>query len=313
MTRVVSSRRTAASEAVFGSAARGDNDALSDRDVLIVDDDVAVLSSRIQALEAEGASVASYTFAQLAALSARGALFIQHLKLEANISRDRNGRLGKLLAGFVPKDDYSAEIEENTHLSKLAGLVPVGARGMLLAADILYVTVRNHGVLSLASRGIHVYAFDNVVALLERERMIAPGGARALKALRFLKCLYRNGEGGRAHAAKEAIDIALAVLPSEYFPPEICGVDPRDIIGAPVPQPGASSYLVLRDLERRLVALQMLGREHLLKGDGLKLAAWIANPRAYAMTSCRNAPRLQSAIARAARIDADEILIAAQR
>lgn len=34
-------RETASAEAVFGSVARGDSDPMSDRDVLIVDDDIA--------------------------------------------------------------------------------------------------------------------------------------------------------------------------------------------------------------------------------------------------------------------------------
>ena len=65
----------AKAEAVFGSASRGDNDALSDRDILIVDTDIHLLNRRQAALEASGWSVASYTFAKLNALVRKGALF----------------------------------------------------------------------------------------------------------------------------------------------------------------------------------------------------------------------------------------------
>jgi predicted nucleotidyltransferase len=50
----VNTPSSAASEAVFGSAARGDADHLSDRDYLILDDDKDVLSQRAKELEAEG-------------------------------------------------------------------------------------------------------------------------------------------------------------------------------------------------------------------------------------------------------------------
>ena len=288
--------RPASAEALFGSAARGDTDALSDRDVLIVDDDVKALAARTAELETQGVSVASYTFAKLMALAAHGALFVQHLKLEAHITKDADGRLTKLLADFSPRTDYSADIADNVMLSALAGTVPTGARGVLLAADILYVGVRNHGVLSLAERGIHVYGFDSVTAALETEGLVAPGGARALGALRFLKSLYRSGEASRGDAVNAAVESALSVLPPAFFPSRIRALDPRRIIDAPPPT-GNGAYLVLRDLERRLVALQALGHDPDLDADLARLARWIANPRAYASISHRLAPRVHAAIA----------------
>jgi hypothetical protein len=276
--------------------ARGDADSLSDRDILIVDDNVKALAARSAELKSQGASVASYTFPKLMALAARGALFVQHLKLEAQVTRDVGGRLTKLLTDFAPHSDYSAEIADNAALSALAGTVPTGARGMLLAADILYVGVRNHGVLSLAERGVHVYGFDAVTAGLEAEGLVAPGGARALGALRFLKCLYRSGEAGRGDAVGDTVETALGVLPPAFFPTHIRALDPRRIIGAPHPT-GAAAYLVLRDLERRLVALQALGCDPTLDADLARLARWITNPRAYASISHRLAPRVQAIIA----------------
>lgn len=288
--------RHASAEALFGSAARGDADALSDRDVLIVDDDVEALSARSEELESQGASVASYTFAKLMALAACGALFVQHLKLEAQVTRDVGGRLTKLLADFSPRSDYSAEIADNAALSALAGTVPTGARGVLLAADILYVSVRNHGVLSLAERGLHVYGFDAVIAGLEAEGIIASGGARSLSALRFLKCLYRSGEPGRDDAVQNTVENALSALPAAFFPKRIRPLDPRRIVSAPRPA-SSTAYLVLRDLERRLVALQALGYDPAVHADLAALARWISNPRAYATISHRLAPRLHATIA----------------
>jgi hypothetical protein len=285
-------------EALFGSAARGEADALSDRDVLIVDDDVEVLAARTAELASQGASVASYTFAKLMALAARGALFVQHLKLEAQVTSDLSGRLTRLLADFSPRADYSAEITDNAALSALAGTVPTGGRGVLLAADILYVGVRNHGVLSLAERGVHLYAFDAVTAGLESEGLIAPGGARALGALRFLKCLYRSGESGGFEAA-HVLKAALDVLPPEFFPRRVRAFVPRRILATPRPT-SAVPYIVLRDLERRLVALQALGHDPAVDADLARLARWIANPRAYASISQRLAPCVQTTIQRLA-------------
>lgn len=297
MTLPATSPRPASAEALFGSAARGNADGLSDRDILIVDDDFELLAARSAELEAQGASVASYTFAKLTALAAHGSLFVQHLKLEAKLTRDRGGRLTRLLADFAPRSNYSAEIADNATLSALAGIVPTGTRGILLAADILYVSARNHGVLSLAERGIHAYAFDQVTAGLESEGLIATGGARALGALRFLKCLYRSGETCRGTAARDAVEAALGVLPPTFFPTTVSVRDPHLVMAVPHPTT-TIAYVVLRDLERRLVALQALGHQSGSNADLAQLTRWIVNPRAYASLSCRLAPRVRTALAR---------------
>lgn len=287
----------ASAEALFGSTARGDADAHSDRDFLIVDDDPKVLALRSAELEAQGASVASYTFAKLMSLATHGALFVQHLKLEARICRDADGRLAKLLADFLPKTTYSQEINDNATFTALAGSVPAGNRGVLFAADILYVGVRNFGVLTLAERGIHVYGYDAVTAGLESEGLVASGGARALSSLRFLKCLYRKGEFVCGDTIHDTVEAALEVLPAAFFPKCIKIFDPLWFITAP-PAPDKFAYLVLRDLERRLVALQALGLDPELDAELAQLARWIANPRAYASITHSLAPDVQATIAK---------------
>ncbi len=284
---------SASSEAVFGSAARGDADAMSDRDILIIDSDPVVLRTRARVLEADGWSVASYTFAKLEALARKGALFLQHLKLESRIVVDREDRLAKLLAAFQPHSDYSDELGENARLAALAAIVPEGNRGTLLAADILYVAVRNFGVLSLAERGVHAYSFEAIGAALEENGLIAPRGARAIAALRFLKVLYRSGHAESGDSARRAVEEALAVLPNSFFPSSLHYATSREIVEMPAPCETAASYLVLRDLERRLVALQTIG---CVRDDLALLSRWIVNPRAYASMADRLAPRVRVAM-----------------
>lgn len=279
----------AASEALFGSLSRGDADAMSDRDVLIVDDDIDVLRSRGAQLTRQGASVASYTFSKLEALAAQGALFLQHLKLEARIDKDRGSRLSNLLHEFRPKNDYSREINDNAGLAALAGVVPYGPRGLLFAADVLYVSARNYGVLALAQGGIHVYSFNEVVAELENQGLIIRGGASALSSLRSLKCLYRSRKKPRGEKIEEVIRKSLEVLPQAYFPSKLLIEDPRSIVLMSRPLQ-KSAYVELRDLERRWLGLLELDPNLLLRGRLLKLQSWIENPRAYTSVSARLSP-----------------------
>jgi hypothetical protein len=286
----------ASAEAIFGSSSRGDGDAMSDRDILIVDEDTDVLRRRTRELEADGSSVASYTFAKLRYLASRGALFIQHLKLEAKIICDNDGKLGSLLDSFKPLESYRAEIQENARLAALAGATPSGPRGTLLAADMLYVAVRNFAVLKSAERGIYDFAYSTLLEGLEAEKVILSGGARALLRLRFLKCLYRAGEQERGRHVRQTVIQALAVLPRAHFPKKLDIVEPQAILQSSAPPGKVSSYVHLRDLERRLVALEALQPGAKATGDLAKLSKWIANPRSYAAISSRLAPRLRAVL-----------------
>lgn len=269
---------------------------MSDRDILIVDDDTATLCSRMRELEADGWSVASYTFAKLEALSAKGALFVQHLKLESKILVDANGRLNALLRSFKPKKNYEQELAQNARLANLAGIVPNGPRGPLLAADILYVAVRNFGVLRLAERGIHLYSYDHILEALESEGLLGATGASALSPLRFLKCVYRAGETERGGHTLALLNRALSCLPTGNFPRSVVLEPPSAIISEAAPTKPASAYLLLRDLERRYVAMTAIVPKPVVEGDLALLSSWIANPRAYAALSGTAAPRLRAAI-----------------
>jgi len=287
----------ASTEAIFGSASRGDADARSDRDILIADDDVAVLKARTRALEAEGWSVAAYTFAKLHYLVQHGALFIQHLKLESTVLRDQDGRFGRLLTSFQPLKSYRGQLRANDRLAQLAGTASSGPRGMLLAADILYVALRNFGVLSLAERGIHTYAFSSILEALEAERVISPGGRRVLMELRFLKCLYRAGERERGNRIQRAVLQALSALPSPHFPKRLVVLHPRTVVLSPAPLESEGAYFQLRDLEKRFVALETL-RPNAPANAGIeKLSRWISEPRRYASLSRKVAPQLRRALA----------------
>jgi len=285
--------QSAASEAIFGSSARGDSDALSDRDILIVDDDMDVLRTRGTELSALGWSVASYSFRKLEAMSARGVLFVQHLALEAEIARDRDDRLRGLLASFLPKTDYGPELAANAQLAELASYYPAGYRGELWAADVLYVAVRNFGVLWLAERGIYRFAYDAILRELARSGAIADAAIADLVGLRFIKCLHRGGEKLQPGRVAVGIDRAIAALPPSVFPTAARPLQPGDLLSRKAPEVSAAGYLVLRDLERRLIAT-----EDALGGDAIDgkledLRRWIRNPRAYALTGASLAPALR--------------------
>lgn len=287
----------AASEAEFGSSARGDADALSDRDFLIVDDDVRVLRERSAVLRAEGFSVASYTFSKLEHLSRVGALFVQHLRLEANVSVDRDGRLGRLLASFRPKSSYSPEIADNGALARLIARIPPGPVAEMWAADVLYVTMRNFGVLSLAERGRYVFAYDAILDALREEDLLDREAVANLRQLRFMKSLYRGDATGSHGVVGLKVRSALAGLPRDHFPQASSIVPAASVLSAPGPAESASPYLLLRDLEKRLIAARLVGWAPDLDDEFVELGRWIRNPRAYANMAAGIAPVFRARLA----------------
>lgn len=288
----------AASEAIFGSSARGDADQLSDRDILIVDEDIAVLRSRAAVLQADGWSVASYTFKKLEALAERGALFVQHLKLESNILVDRNNRLASVLSAYHPKTSYAVELSANSRLARLLSSIGEGSLSEMWAADVLYVTVRNYGVLKLAGEGIHVYSFDGILAALVDSDFISKSSAKHLRQLRFMKCLYRSGEIASPGKVLNSVRLALSGLPVGHFPRQIHQVSATEVLLSKPPRKCDAAYLVLRDLEKRLIAAQFINGGPVSESELHDLQRWVADPRIYANLSASLAPALRKQLRR---------------
>lgn len=293
----------AESEALFGSVSRGDCDRLSDRDILIVDDDIKLLQRRSAFLKQKGWSVASYTFGKLNTLADRGALFLQHLKLEASIVTDRTGRLVKVLNNFEAKKDYSAELAENSDLANLARYRPSGKLGDLWAADVLYVAVRNHGILKLAELRQHAYAYSDVLIAMRDFGWIDEQAVAPLLKLRLAKSLYRAGENNIPECYPNAwLDQAFSYLPLELqSSPAIMASPVAVLINARNLAESVPSYHRLRALERALVALQTLGISGSDHAAFVKLKSWIENPRAYASMATVNEKNLNRMFERVGR------------
>lgn len=269
-------------EAIYGSASRGDSDALSDRDILVVDSDVNVLRRRRQLLEQDGWSVATYTWKKLAHIAASQCLFIQHLKSESTILTDRRGRLESLLASFEPKGSYSKEIYANAELAEVTSVFPNTCRGHLWVADVLYVAMRNFGVLHLASKRQFVFGYAEILEALRIDGIISYCDVRGLLSLRELKNVYRDGcEFPTDIQAR--VRLAVRSIPKEVLTSGIHGVSAEHILNAweAIPSCGAT-YLKVRNLEKLVIAACEIDPAISDDPEVLKLKRCIRDPRAYA-------------------------------
>lgn len=286
----------AMAEAVFGSMARGDADQISDRDILIVDGDIERLKNRSRQLTSQGWSVAPYTFKKLRALAENGALFVQHLKLESRIISDRDGRLQSLLEGFKPRLTYERELVANSMLADLAQTVPDVPFGPLYAADVLYVALRNFGVLTLAERGVHRYGYGDILDSLAQIGAIKPGAIEHLAKLRALKSAYRNSDNFAIGDAFNLVRMIARHLPASGFPATITLARTTEVIETDWSTATRAPYLELRDLEKRYIALTSDHPAARADEKLVQLSRWIRDPRMYASWSAKNAPSIRSRI-----------------
>ena len=180
--------------AVFGSIARGDHDAFSDRDLLIVSDDETTLKTLKTGFRSCGWSCTAYSWSRLQNAADQGSLFVQHLKQESIILRDPSNRLADLLGHYSCKASYRREADGAASLlGNLVDHLPDCEAGPMWTLDVLSVGFRSLAVANLANDGIYAFANSDILDGLVRVGTISQSDVCQLRPLRRYKSLYRRG------------------------------------------------------------------------------------------------------------------------
>ena len=178
--------------AIFGSYARGDADRLSDKDLLLIGNDIKGLRLAATRLDYFGWSCSTYTWLQLSQEVKRRSLFIQHLRLEGVVIKDTSERLFEMLYGAEPRSDYSWEAEQAKDLIGLIEYIPNNDWGSIWALDVLMVGFRSFGYAVLANEGIFHFSFDEVLRNLKKINLLKSSDLHELQSLRKCKHYYRE-------------------------------------------------------------------------------------------------------------------------
>ena len=180
--------------AIFGSAARGDNDIFSDRDLLIVSDDEIALREMKSKYDSVGWSCTAYSWSRLERAADQGSLFVQHLKQESKILSDPSDRLNHLLAQYATKATYKRESDGAASLlGNLMQHLPQCDAGPMWTLDVLAVGFRSLAVANLADNGIYAFSNAAIINGLNRIGMVNKQDSPQLHDLRRFKSLYRQG------------------------------------------------------------------------------------------------------------------------
>ena len=263
---------------IFGSCARGSTDSLSDRDVLVVANDYHRRKQLEREWRSKNWSVASYCPSRFQKLVEAGSLFVQHLKHEGLMYRDRAGWLSRCLASASPKYSYSLDAASSVLLALPIERFGADARvrDHLVAADLAYVAVRNFGVCHLADKGKLCFDYSTIISQLREGIDLDARALSLLASLRAGKVAYR---GGKQNPAIQGSIGQLREVLSKLFVErplgEIDSTYPTRWLGG--------GYAMLRDFEASI--LYRLGRVPTAKDVArLRLGAiWncVRDPRKY--------------------------------
>ena len=244
-------------EVLFGSAARGDVDNLSDIDILIVDDDPQRLRIRKKWLTTSGLSVSDYSWRRLVRLFEQRTLFSVHLKLESKLLHDQLGRYRDLLSLAQPATSYTKALNDSLLLFSGIESVPDSDTGRLWALDHLAVAFRNSAILLLANDGRFVFSYSDLLDELCLRGKLDIQEASVLRTLRHAKRRHRSGQV--APIARTAVTSAMRAVDRVFhlgmhtsFEKGIC--ISKDL----TPETSTQAYLHFRMIEKELLSAPIL-------------------------------------------------------
>lgn len=261
---------------IFGSAARGTADALSDKDVLIVTGNPCRRRQLTRKWAGDGWSVAAYSPNRIRAMARKGSLFVQHLKREGIIITDNRGWLANLLNSAEPKQSYEDDFLLAVQMIKPLQRLGFGYWPQLMAADLGFVFVRNAGIYALAERGVFEFGYERIVRGLVDIVGLTVAEVEILQRLRALKVAYRSRDHTLVHLGDHS-----ALL-------EVCAKVARTNVLPKVPEDAPVRlfpirYATLRDIEARMIMQFDVGRldQGGLGGDLSSVWKMVTTPREY--------------------------------
>jgi hypothetical protein len=262
---------------VFGSSARATNDAISDRDVLIVAGDIQAAMDTVAQWTELGWSVSLYSRTRLNSVARAGSLFVKHLQLEGTMMSDPSGWLTETLEQYRVKQSYSSEIEDALDLAlplqRLKSNGPIADPA--LAADIGYVFLRNYAIYRCAEQQTYVFDYAALLEELQGIERFSDRCRSQLMRLRMGKHIYRSGHSG----LRDLSDMRLAADWIE----EACSNLTLDCIAPETPVRSlATPYSTLRDCEAALSVRGLFDSPHApLPQPIKKIWRMIKSPKDY--------------------------------
>ena len=181
----------------FGSRMRGDYDASSDRDLLIIGDRWPQLIEASSDMRWRGYSISRFTYDRATYLISTGSLFFKHIAEEGTLVEGSAVDFQELLGAWKPASNYRQEIEENVDLLDLLEFMPRSLFGLSVAVDIIFTALRSVLIRELAGEGFYLFSWTDILEKAELMGWIIPSDKSLFLRARRLKNSYRRGQNPR--------------------------------------------------------------------------------------------------------------------
>lgn len=276
--------------AVFGSVARGNADAWSDADLLLVNEDSDRLRLSARMYERLGWSTTSMRWTDLRRQVASGSLFAVHLRDEARILQDPKDRLRRLLNTVRVRSRFDTEYEASAALLSLIVEVPPHPLVLGWAYDVLAVAFRCMAVPYLAQRRAVAFDTDQILRQLrEFGALRDEHAALRVSRLRVMKRVYRSGrlpEDGIVHFQRD-FEYVCEIFDRNLEFRQVRTLDFLEHAHRTVQQ-SSDRYCAVRAAEAVLRATQALEVAEALR---LGTPRWVSSPSAYGLEGLSGAER----------------------
>jgi hypothetical protein len=179
--------------AVYGSTARGDKDELSDLDLLLIGPNRQRLQDSSVQLGSKGWCPTIYTWLELESAVKRESLFVQHLRRDSVIIRDKDDHLRHLLAISQQRSSYAWERQQALNLFSAIEHIPHVPWGGAWALDVTFVAFRSFAVAFLADEDLVTFSIGEIISHMCRCGLLRHEDSYGLAQLRAWKKWYRDG------------------------------------------------------------------------------------------------------------------------
>lgn len=258
----------------FGSSQRGDSDSYSDRDLAVVAPKIVhklikwFIGNRNYA-------ISFFTIKQLESMSHKGALFLQHLKMESSFVFDPLGRCSKLIKEAEFKVPNVNEVLKSKLNLKLALELDCCDRMVAVKIDLCYGLIRDLCIKLLARENCLEFSAVGIIKQIQDRYVVDEPMIDAFLNARKIKNCYRSQRTIENICMLSVIEglgrLALVLGVSVAEKPRALLDVARD-----VDRLCASAYILLRVFE-------MLSDQ--ISIDDKALRRWVVSPNAYSFSS----------------------------
>lgn len=194
----------------FGSQNRGDSNYSSDKDLLLIDDcHQSLLSEKIKK-ESLGYSVTCFPTDKAQLLIENGSLFFRHIIDEGQIINGSKPLANSLFSLWRAPLNYDNDIDGNIELLELLSHIPNTQEGLIVAADLVTISIRNILIRKYASNGKYIFSWKGIVNEANRIDMVDNNDQIIISHGRQLKNVYR--QGGNVRVSLSFVERLLQIL-----------------------------------------------------------------------------------------------------